>query len=144
TVTSATMTVVVKAGGIDATRNIGAYQGTTSWTETEVTWMLRRTAQPWSTAGGDIGTRLGVQNVGNVAGTKVTYDVTALVKAAVSASLGSSRYTRIELIDEDASSLDSYREFYLPSDSNAANRPALTVTYGQATVPTPPPTTGTT
>jgi endonuclease/exonuclease/phosphatase family metal-dependent hydrolase len=129
-VSAAKLTVTVKSGGADATRAIAAYQVTTSWAETEVTWNQRRTDMAWGTGGGDLGSRLAVQTVSNVAGTRVTFDVTTLVKEAVSGQLGSSRYTRIALIDQDAATSDSYRTYYLPSDSNTVVRPVLTVTYG--------------
>ena len=139
-VTSAKLTVTVKGGSADATRMVGAYQVTTSWGETEVTWKNRRSGQYWSKSGGDLGTRLAVQNVSNVAGTRVTFDVTALVKSAVSGALGSSRYTRVALIDEDASTSASYREYFTPTDSNTAVRPVLTVTYnGSSSSAAPPP-----
>ena len=145
-VSSAKLTMTVKGGSADATRMVGAYQVTTSWGETEVTWKSRRTGQYWSTNGGDLGSRIAVANVGNVAGTRVTFDVTALVKAAVSGTLGSSRYTRIALIDEDASTNASYREYVTSRDSNTAARPVLTVTYGGSspTSAPPPPTSGST
>ena len=54
-VTSALLTVTVKSGSDDATRRIGAYQITQSWTETEVTWKIRRDGQRWNKAGGDLG-----------------------------------------------------------------------------------------
>jgi endonuclease/exonuclease/phosphatase family metal-dependent hydrolase len=143
-VSSAKLTLTVKGGSEDATRMIGAYQVTTSWGETEVTWKSRRSGQYWATTGGDLGSRIAVANVSNVAGTRVTFDVTALVKAAVSGKLGSSRYTRIALIDEDASASASYREYFTPKDSNAAVRPVLTVIYGASsttTAPAPSPST---
>ena len=143
-VTSAKLTVTVKGGSADATRAVGAFQVTTSWTETEVTWKRRRTGSAWTTTGGDLGSKIAATNVGNVAGTKVTFDVTALVKAAVSGSLGSSRYTRIALVDEDASTSESYREYYTPTDINSANRPVLTVAYGPSAAsaqPSPAPPT---
>jgi hypothetical protein len=121
-VTSAKLTVTVKGGSADATRMVGAYQVTTSWGETEVTWKNRRSGQYWSKSGGDLGTRLAVQNVSNVAGTRVTFDVTALVKSAVSGALGSSRYTRVALIDEDASTSASYREYFTPTPTTAPRR----------------------
>ena len=135
-ITSALMTLTVKSGSAVATRNIGAYQGTTSWTETETTWKQRRAAEPWVTAGGDLGSLLATKAVSNVAGTKVTFDVTPLVKQAVSGALGSSRYTRIELVDVDAATIDTTRNFFTPDDPTAANRPVLTVTYGAAAQPT--------
>ncbi|HXI31406.1 MAG TPA: DNRLRE domain-containing protein, partial [Vicinamibacterales bacterium] len=138
-VTSAKLTVTVKSGSADATRTIGVYQVTTSWTETEVTWKNRRSGELWVKAGGDLGTRIATANVSNVAGTKVTFDVTPLVKQAVSGALGTSRYTRIVLIDEDASTSESYREFRTPTDTNTAVRPVLTVTYGGGSTAAPPP-----
>src|SRR4051794_3683067 len=141
-VSSARLTLTVKGGSEDAMRMIGAYQVTTSWGETEVTWKSRRSGQYWATNGGDLGSRIAVANVSNGAGTRVTFDVTALVKAAVSGKLGSSRYTRIALIDEDSSTSASYREYFTPKDSNAAVRPVLTVTYsGSSTTAPPPPST---
>src|SRR5258705_11262577 len=41
-ITSALMTVTVKSGSAAASRNIGAYQTTMSWAETETTWNQRR------------------------------------------------------------------------------------------------------
>ena len=60
----------------------------------------------------------------------MTFDVTALVKAAVAGDLGSSRYTRIALIDMDSSTSESFHTYATPEDSNTAARPALKVTYG--------------
>ena len=129
TVTSALLTVTVKTGSEDSTRSIGAYQITTSWNEHEVTWRKRRSSAAWMTAGGDLGSRLDRKTVGNAHGTKVTFNVTALVKQAVAGHLGSSRYTRVALVDLDGSTSDSYREYYTPADSNASDRPVLKVTY---------------
>jgi endonuclease/exonuclease/phosphatase family metal-dependent hydrolase len=68
--------------------------------------------------------------------------VTALVKEAVAGRLGSSRYTRVALVDLEDATADSYREFYLPKDGNVANRPTLKVTYGKtASSPAPPAAT---
>ncbi len=138
-VTSALLTVTVKSGSTaDTTRTIAAYQVTTSWAETETTWNRRRTTSKWSTAGGDLGSLLAKQVVSNAAGTKVTFDVTSLVKAAVAGQLGSSRYTRVVLVDVDSATTDSTRNFYTPDDANSALRPTLKVVYGTTTT-TPPP-----
>jgi len=139
-VTSALMTVTVKSGSADASRTIGAFQTSLSWTETEVTWKQRRNGDNWPTPGGDYGSKLDDAVVSNTAGTKVTFDVTPLVKAAVAGELGSSRYTRIALMDLEASTSDSYREYVAPNDSNTAARPVLKVVYGgTATAPPAPP-----
>ena len=149
-VTAAFLTVTVKDGNGDATRRIAAYQVTTSWSEKEATWNIRRIGQRWTTAGGDLGSQISVQTVANAAGTKVTFNVTSLVKAAVAGQLGRSRYTRIALIDIDGSTSESYRSYYTPADANTANRPVLKVIYGGSnsitipppTSPSPPPTSG--
>jgi endonuclease/exonuclease/phosphatase family metal-dependent hydrolase len=136
-VTAATLTVTVKDASDDATRRVAAYQVTNSWDQNVVTWNKRKSGMSWGTAGGDLGTRLSVANVGNAAGTKVTFDVTSLVKSAVAGNLGSSRYTRIALVDLDDSTNESWRMYYTPSDSSS--RPSLKVTYGGSAPATPPP-----
>ena len=147
TVTSALLTVTVKKGSADASRNIGVYQVTTSWAEGQVTWNKRKSDTSWNSSGGDLGSKLDTATVSNGAGTKVTFDVTPLVKEAVAGHLGSSRYTRVALVDLDGSTSDSYREYYLPNDATAANRPVLKVTYGGTTstsTPAPAPTASST
>jgi endonuclease/exonuclease/phosphatase family metal-dependent hydrolase len=135
-VTSATLTVTVKQSSNDATRRIAAYQVTNSWDPSVVTWNRRKSGISWGSAGGDLGTRLSIANVSNVAGSKVTFDVTSLVKAAVAGQFGSSRYTRIALVDLDEATNESWRAYYTPSD--ASNRPTLKVTYGGSAPPPSP------
>src|SRR5205085_6829913 len=122
----------------DATRTVGVYQVTTSWAERETTWNRRRTASGWMSGGGDLGSVIAKQVVSNAAGTKVTFDVTSLVRAAVGGQLGSSRYTRVALVDVDSATTDSTRNFYTPDEPNSALRPTLKVVYGTAT-PAPAP-----
>lgn len=135
-VTSAILTVTVKGGGAISSRQVAAYQTTMSWDENQVTWNNRRTSTKWYSAGGDLGTKLDTATVSNAAGTKVSFDVTALVKEAVSGALGSSRYTRIALVDVDSADEESRRVFYTPNDSTISNRPVLTVIYGGSTTTT--------
>ena len=136
-VTSALLTVTVKSGSAaDTTRTIGVYQVTRSWAESETTWNRRRIASAWTTAGGDLGTLIAKQVVSNAAGTKVTYDITPLVKAAVAGTLGSSRYTRIALVDLDPATVDSTRDFYTPDEPNSALRPRLNVVFAPSTTTT--------
>ena len=139
-VTSAILTLTVKAADKGLTRHLAAYQVTTSWAETETTWNNRRSAEKWLTAGGDIATKLSTQTVSDVVGSKVSFDVTSLVKAAVAGSLGTSRYTRVVLVDTDAPTNLSWRSYYGANDPNTAVRPTLKVTYGGTATP-PPPTT---
>jgi endonuclease/exonuclease/phosphatase family metal-dependent hydrolase len=141
-VSRAVFSITVKQGSGDPTRRIAIYQVTTSWEEPQVTYRVRKTSTAWGTAGGDLGSRITEVAVPNVPGTRVDFDVTPLVRQAVSGSLGSSRYTRFALVDLDASSSDSWRAYYTSSESNAALRPTLTVTYGTATALSPAPTGG--
>jgi endonuclease/exonuclease/phosphatase family metal-dependent hydrolase len=148
-VTSALLTLTVKAGSADAARSVSVYQVTTSWNENEATWNHRYAADAWATKGGDLGSKLDAVTVSNKAGTKVTFDVTPLVKEAVAGRLGTSRYTRLALVDLGASTAESYREYFLPTDANLAVRPVLQVTYGGTAaqpppLPPPPTATGTT
>jgi endonuclease/exonuclease/phosphatase family metal-dependent hydrolase len=140
-VSRALLSITVKSGSGDSTRRIGVYQVTTSWEEPEVTYKVRKTSTAWGSAGGDLGTRITELTISNVPGTRVDFDVTPLVQQAVNGSLGSSRYTRLALVDLDASGSDSWRAYYTSSESNVALRPTLTVTYGSAAAP-PPPTGG--
>jgi endonuclease/exonuclease/phosphatase family metal-dependent hydrolase len=138
-VTSAIMTIKVKESGATASRHVAAYQMTQSWDETQATWNSRRAGQKWLLAGGDLGTRLGLQAVGSAVGTTVTFDVTPLVAQAVAGTLGSSRYTRVALIDMDSKNDESRRVYYAPDDPNVAARPTLKVTYGSTKSVPPPP-----
>ena len=83
----------------------------------------------WSKAGGDTNKRYATATVTNKAGSKVTFDVTALVQAAVRGDFGT-RYTRIVLIDEGSSSQDSYKQIHSDDATTTSNRPTLTVTLG--------------
>lgn len=143
-VTSARLTVTVAGGGATASRHVAAYQTTTSWTETQATWNSRRSGQPWSSVGGDLGAKLDTQVVANSNGTRVTFDVTPLVSQVVSGALGSSRYTRIALVDVDAADGESRRLYYTPDASSASSRPTLVVTFGTTSSTTSNASSGTT
>lgn len=142
-ITSAKLTVTIESAGATASRRVSAYQVSTSWTETEATWNSRRTGQAWSTTGGDLGAKLDTQAVSNAAGSRVTFDVTPLVSQVVSGALGSSRYTRLALVDIDAADGESRRVYYTPDTTTASLRPTLVVTYGGgSSSPTGTPTSG--
>ena len=99
---SAVMTLTVKSGGADTARAVSVLPMTSSWVQEEATWNARRAGIAWTSAGGDLGPAALVQNVTNVTGAKVSFDVTALVRAAVSGAT-TSRYTRLALADLGAS-----------------------------------------
>jgi endonuclease/exonuclease/phosphatase family metal-dependent hydrolase len=140
TVTSARLTMTVAGGGSDVSRPIGVYAVTSTFQSTEATWNVRKGSYTWSTPGGDLVSSASPLSVGNVAATKVTFDVTKLVQAAVGAPSGTSRYTRLALVDTGAASDNSMRTFASSSDATAARWPVLTVTYGAATAPAAPTT----
>jgi len=134
---SARLTMTVRSGGAGTSRAIGIFPVTRSFTSTEATWDMATRSTPWSKPGGDYGPRVTVSNVTNVAGGKATFDVTALVQAAVNSS--SSRQTRLAL--RDAGPLETakggYREYYSMEASDPAVRPKLTIVYGAATTVLP-------
>jgi len=143
-VSSAILTVTVKEGSGDASRRIGVYQVTTSWEEPEATWNQRKSGMSWGTRGGDFGSQLDVETVGNASGTRVSFDVTALVKQAVAGELGTSRYTRLALKDLDSATSGSWRSYYTAEEGTGSDRPTLKVTYGgsSSTVTSTTTTTG--
>jgi endonuclease/exonuclease/phosphatase family metal-dependent hydrolase len=128
-VVSAVLSLTVKSGGSDASRTVRLFPVTNSFVDSEATWIMRRDATAWTTAGGDFGPLAVTQTVSNAAGAKLSIDVTGLVQAAVSGAT-SSRYTRIGLVDGGSPSSGSIRRFYSPKALDPAVRPVLTVAYG--------------
>jgi hypothetical protein len=138
TITSATLTLTLKTGlgPAGGTRLVRAYRITTPFVERQATWLRRETSVPWQTAGGDLAEGVAETRVANVAGTKVTFNVTGLVQRAVNGELGS-RQARVALVDLDGGgdAKESYREYHASEASTTANRPQLSVTYGSAATP---------
>jgi endonuclease/exonuclease/phosphatase family metal-dependent hydrolase len=129
TITSATMTLTLKSGGADASRAITVYPVLTTFQTQEANWSVRKTSVAWSTAGGDLGSAVATMTVPNTAGTKVTVDVTMAVQQAVNAPSGSSRYTRLALVDRGSASSGSSRQYASVEDTTTSARPALKVVY---------------
>ncbi len=105
--------------------------------ETQASWNNRQTGVAWQTPGGDLGEVAASGTVTNVAGAKITFDLTALAQRAVNGEF--ERQVRIALVDVGGGgdAKDSYREYHSSEASTAGNRPQLTVRYGT----TPPGTT---
>ena len=142
-IASARLTITV-AGGNAESRQLSAYHVTASYDKSAATWNKRKSTLAWSTGGADLGARYDVETITNTVGAKVTFDVTPLVQAIVRGDFGSSRYTRIALVDTGGSSRDSYKQIYSENAADASLRPTLTITLGTAatiTSPAPPPTT---
>jgi endonuclease/exonuclease/phosphatase family metal-dependent hydrolase len=140
-ISSAKLTVTVAAGNSES-RTISAYRISQSYEEAQATWKVRNSSTTWSSAGGDYAEKWASATVTNSVGSRVTFDVAALVQAAVNGQFGS-RYTRIALIDTGAASKDSYKQYFSSRAADASVRPVLTVTYGSAAA-TPPPSSTTT
>ena len=138
-IVSAILTVTV-AGGNPETRTIGAYREASSYDENCATWSRRNSSAAWAVAGGDIDTVYDEKSVTNVVGSRVSFDLTQLVSSVVHETFGTSRYTRVELIDDGADSRDSYKEFYSDEAATVSLRPVLTVVLGTTPTPTPTPT----
>jgi endonuclease/exonuclease/phosphatase family metal-dependent hydrolase len=140
-IASAKLTITI-AGGNSESRTLSAYSVLSSYDELAATWNSRNSSSKWSKAGGDLGSRYDRESVTNTAGSKVTFDVTALVQAVVRGDLGS-RYTRIALVDEGASSQGSYKRIHSDDASTSSYRPVLTVTLGTSSSSTSTSTTST-
>jgi len=137
-IASAKLTVTV-AGGNGDTRQISAYRISNSYEEVESTWKVRKSATAWSSAGGDYAEKWAAASVTSSVGSRVSFDVTSLVQNAVNGKFGSSRYTRIALLDNGTASKDSYKQYYSDDTPDASVRPVLTVTYGASAAPAPAP-----
>ena len=129
-IAKAILTVTVASGSNAETRTISAYQERSPYDEYSASWTYRNGGTAWGTAGGDLGARYATASVPGTDGTKVNFDVTALVNAIVRGDFGSSRYTRILLIDEGASDRQSYKQYYSDEASDSSRRPVLTITMG--------------
>jgi endonuclease/exonuclease/phosphatase family metal-dependent hydrolase len=139
-IASATLTLRVKTGSEEATRTVGAYYVKNSFEEADATWVVRKGTTAWTTKGGDYGAQYASASVSNVPGATVTFDLTKLVQDAVNGALGSSRYTRVALLDNGTSTSASYREYYHSETADPSLRPTLTVVLGAAPAPAPEPT----
>ena len=146
-VTSATLSLTLKSAGTTTSRPIGVYRVNKSFLERSSNWHNYRDWTNWSTAGGDVAERWSTINVGRTAGTRVTFDVTSLLRQTIAGAFGS-RWTRIALIDIGSSDNESLRVFHSANVADANLRPKLVVTYGTSTSTSTPttstPTTSTT
>jgi hypothetical protein len=138
-ITSAVLALTVKTGlgTAGSTRPVTVYRLTLPFTETEATWISRQAGVGWPTPGGSLGSSYGTVAVTNVAGTRVHFNLTALVQQTVDGAFGS-RQTRIALVDVGGGgdAKESYREYHSSEVSTSSYRPQLTITYRSATVPT--------
>jgi endonuclease/exonuclease/phosphatase family metal-dependent hydrolase len=144
TVQSAKLTLTISKADA-STRTLGVYRLSQTFTPSSTTWYMRKSGTKWGTAGGDLSEKWAQASVGATVGSKVTFDVTTLVQRVVKGTYGSSRYTRIAIVDLGSGSDTSYKEFHSTEASDSSVRPKLTVVYGGTTTttsPTPAPTTG--
>jgi endonuclease/exonuclease/phosphatase family metal-dependent hydrolase len=134
-IAAATLTLTVAGGNLEA-RTVLAYRVTTAYTAAETTWNRPTASSAWATPGGDLAERAGSALVTNAVGSRVTFDVTALVQASVNGAFGA-RVARVALVDDGVSSRDSYKEYFSDAAADATVRPVLTVTYGPVATVTP-------
>ena len=137
-VQSATLTLTISKADAES-RTLGIYRLSQTFDEDYASWITRKSGSKWTTAGGDLAEKFAESSVGSSVGAKVSFNVTSLVQGVVSGRYGSSRYTRVALIDLGAGSNTSYKEFYNSEVSDPSLRPVLTVVYGGSAPPPPPP-----
>ena len=131
-ITSATLTLTLKSGlgTAGAKRPVDVRRLASAFTETQATWNSRQTGVAWQTPGGDLSERTSSGTVTNVAGAKITFDLTALAQRAINGEF--ERQVRIALIDTGGGgdAKESYREYHSSEASSSASRPQLTIRYG--------------
>ncbi len=142
-IASARLTLTVNGGNAEA-RSLGAYRVSSSYEEVATTWNARNASTAWGTSGGDLAERHALASVTSVSGSRVTFDLTALVQGVVNGTFGSSRYSRVALVDTGAASRESYKEYFSDEAGDPSVRPVLTVTLGTAPTPLPAPAPSTT
>ena len=145
-ISSAILTVVM-AGGNPESRQIAAYRLANSYEEPQTTWNRRNATSAWTTPGGDLAEKNDTRTVTNAVGSVISFNVTALVRGAINGTYGSSRFSRIELLDVGGSTKESYKEYFSDQAADPSVWPLLTITYAAVSPPPPPPppttTTGT-
>src|ERR687895_1697634 len=93
TVQSAKLTLTLSSASAE-TRTLSIYRLSQTFDPIYVTWYTRKSGSRWTSAGGDLAEKWAQASVGATVGSKVTFDVTALVQAVVQGKYDSSRYTR--------------------------------------------------
>jgi endonuclease/exonuclease/phosphatase family metal-dependent hydrolase len=136
---SAKLYLVLKSAESSEQRPFTAYYVTKSFTEHQTNWMYAKSGTKWSSPGADLGASFGTTYVGNAIGSTYTFDLTQLVQKSVSGYFGTSRYTRLALVDVAANVSGNYREFHSTRALNSALRPRLVITYAATVVQAPPP-----
>ena len=136
---SARLYLVLKKAESSEERPLTAFHVTKSFTSGQTNWLYYKTGMPWSTRGGDFGTRFNTTSVGGAVGSTYAFDLTNMVQQTVNGQFGS-RYTRLALVDTGAATNGNYREFHSTRATNAAYRPRLVITYGTSAVASPSPT----
>ena len=129
TVQSARLTLTISKADAE-TRRLAAYRLSQTFDERYATWYTRKSGYTWSTAGADLAEKWAEASAGAAVGSTITFDVTAFVQGVVKGTFGSSRYTRIGLVDVGAGSETSYKQFYGSDTADPAVRPKLVVVYG--------------
>ena len=138
TITSAYLVLTV-AGGNSETRTLNLFRVPSSYEEGEASWNRRNSSTSWGRAGGELAELHNARRVSATPGSKVTFEVAALVQGAVRGDYGSSRYTRVLIMDDGGASRDGYKQYYSDEAGNESVRPVLMVTYASDAAPAPAP-----
>jgi endonuclease/exonuclease/phosphatase family metal-dependent hydrolase len=144
-IASATLTLTVKSGlgSSGQARTVKAFRVIGPFLETDATWLTRMDSTRWSTPGGDLGEQVASAAATNVAGAKVTFDVTDLVQQTVAGQFDT-KYTRILLVDGGSEAKESYREYYGSEEATSSRRPTLTIQLAAGSSPPPSSSTSNT
>jgi phosphatidylinositol-3-phosphatase len=135
-VASATLKMTVHWGGAEAAREVAVRPITRPFVAREATWDVASASTPWTKPGGDLGAEVTRAAVPNQPGSTASFDVTSLVRQALGSS--GDHHARMALVDvgDLSTGREGYRDYYPTEATDAATRPALTITYGPATTTT--------
>jgi endonuclease/exonuclease/phosphatase family metal-dependent hydrolase len=141
---SAYLYLTLKHSDSTETRTLTAYHVTKSFYTGQTNWRYYRDGAAWSKQGGDLGASFGTTKIGDAEGTAYRLDLTRLVQASVNGDFGSSRYTRLALVDTGGVTSGNYKEFHSTRATSASQRPRLVITYGGGTTTVSQPSTSST
>ena len=131
-ITSATLTLTLKSGlgTAGAMRTVQVRRLAASFVESQATWLQRQSGAAWSAPGGDLAEVITTSEVTNVAGSKITFNVTSLAQQAVNGRFNRQIHVALIDIDGGGDAKESYREYHSSEASTASYRPQLSISYG--------------
>lgn len=125
TVSTAILTLTVAASPLSAFAGTVYRMTQSTWVEAQATWNIYKTANNWTSAGGDYDGASGVACTFPASGS-FTVDIATLAQDAVTSRSG---ILRILLKKDDETSVANEYLYFSSDNATAGNRPKLDVTF---------------